>query len=103
MKDIIDFMNMISKIKYDIIYKRMNFRKDNKVFIILYKGYNLFGGLKKIIKLWYSLFEIIKYIKILVYYLKLLLIWNIHNIINIVILKSGLKGKNFYNKNNNKL
>ena len=38
-----------------------------------------------------------KRIEILIYYLKLPLIWKIYNIINIAIFKSNSKNKNFYN------
>ena len=39
------------KIRYNIIYKKMNFKKDNKIFIILYKNYNLSEDSRKITKL----------------------------------------------------
>ena len=75
----------------------MNMKVNNKAFIILYKGYNLPNNSKKINKLYKKSFKIVEKIKILIYYLKLPLIWKIYNIINIIMLKSGLKDKDFYN------
>ena len=52
----------------------MNIKIGNKAFIILYKGYNLFGNSRKINKFCRGPFEIVKRVGILIYYLKLLLI-----------------------------
>ena len=46
----------------------------DKTFIILYKRYNLFNDNRKTNKFYKKLFKVIKKIKILIYYLKLLLI-----------------------------
>ena len=56
------------------MHKRINFKRDNKIFITLYKNYNLFKNLRKITKLQYNLFKIIKQMGILIYCLKLFLI-----------------------------
>ena len=51
-----------------MLYKRINMKINNKTFIILYKRYNLSGSSRKINEFYKGLFEIVKKIRILIYY-----------------------------------
>lgn len=88
---------MISKIRYNMLHKRINMKIGDKTFITLYKGYNLSGGSRKINKLYRGPFEVVERVGILIYYLKLPPTWKIYNIISIAMFKPGLKGKDSYN------
>ena len=76
---------------------------DNKAFIILHKGYNLPSDSKKTNKLYRGLFKVVERIGILIYCLKLPLIWKIHNVISIAMFKPGPKGKDPYNRDDGDL
>ena len=94
---------MISKIRYNMLHKRINMKIGDKTFITLYKGYNLSGGSRKINKLYRGPFEVVERVGILIYYLKLPPTWKIYNIISIAMFKPGLKGKDSYNWDNKNL
>ena len=66
------FTNVKTKIHYDFNHQFIEFKKNDQIFLQLYKDYNLSGKLsKKISSQQCGLFRIIKKIRRLIYKLKL--------------------------------
>ena len=73
--EMISFVNVKAKIQYDFNHQPIEFKKNNQIFLQLYKNYNLSGKpLRKISSQQCDFFKIIKRVRRLVYKLKLLLI-----------------------------
>ena len=95
---IITFVNVIKKLRYNVIYIDIEFVVDDYVYLCLYNNYIIFNFTnRKLNQQQIDFFKILKKIDILVYRFELSLIMQIYLIISIVQLKSTLTFKaNFY-------
>ena len=99
-EDVIAFINIVVKVKYDASYTAVHISKGDMMFLRLHHDYTISDVNDKLIQQRVKFFKILKKIESLIYRLKFSLIMLIHSVVSVTQLKS-FTDSDSYNKQHN--